>query len=58
MSEVPLYRRREEECSALRARLALFDPSSFTGHRGTSLIRNTPLLGLYSRTMSIAIWRP
>ena len=27
-------------------------------YRGTSLVRNKPLLGLYSRTMSGAIWWP
>ena len=28
------------------------------GYRGTSLIRNNPLLGPYSRTMSGDIWWP
>ena len=27
-------------------------------YRGTSLIRNSPLLGPYSRTMPRALWRP
>jgi hypothetical protein len=27
-------------------------------YRGTSLIRNSPLVGLNSRTMSRTLWRP
>ena len=33
------------------------DNQSTWGHRGTSLIRNTPLLGPYSGTISRVIWR-
>ena len=31
-------------------------PRLRTGYRGTSLIRNTPLLGLYSRTIPQVLW--
>ena len=34
-----------------------FTLSYTTWYRGTSLIRNTPLLGPYSRTMPRALWR-
>jgi len=53
MSKVPLYplsefRETQPPCLAHR-------PG--TAYRGTSLIRNSPPLGPYSRTMSRVLWR-
>jgi len=58
MSEVPLYM-SPGVCVAAwgggkapRSRLLFPD----TGYRGTSLIRNTPPLGPYSKTLPRVIW--
>jgi len=36
----------------------LLQVDAINQYRGTSLIRNNPLLGPYSRTMSMAMWWP
>ena len=60
MSEVPLYLKAEIVPGAERGS---GPPESNRGgrsalYRGTSLIRNSPLLGPYSRTVSRALWWP
>ena len=47
---VPLNSRRESNKERREWKLL------FLGYRGTSLIRNTPLLGPYSRTIPRVIW--
>ena len=57
MGEVTLYRtdagrRMGSVCSSV-----LVLPFHSVEYRGTSLIRNTPLLGPYSRTIPRVLWR-
>ena len=59
MSEVPLYRTPVKSIprkgTAPDASYAPLD-SGGDGYRGVSLIRNTPLLGPYSKTVPRVLW--
>ena len=55
MSEVPLW---GSPCNAGQGLGVTIAARSIRVYRGTSLIRNTPLLGPYSRNMPRALWKP
>ena len=60
MNEVPLYH-SFEPCGVTVLNVAAHEPGGEMGggrggYRGTSLIRNSPLLGPYSSTVSRALW--
>ena len=55
MSEVPLYPSTEKTADLPAPCVA---QGELERYRGTSLIRNNPLLGPYIRTMPRALWWP